>query len=103
MKRALTVLAGLAAALPLVAAAQTPFANAGRDLAGSCAICHGTDGQSQAGMPVLAGQSKETLTRHMKDFRDGKRPGTIMPQIAKGYTDAQIETVSAFFAVQKLK
>lgn len=103
MKRALTVLAAFAAALPLAAAAQTPFPNAGRDLAASCAICHGTDGQSQGGMPILAGQSKETLARHMRDFRDGKRPGTIMPQIGKGYTDAQIDALATFFAAQKLR
>ena len=54
-------------------------------------------------MPVLAGQSKETLVRHMRDFRDGKRPATIMQQIAKGYTDAQIDALAGFFAAQKLK
>ena len=31
----------------------------------------------------------------------GTRPGTIMPQLAKGYTDAQIELVAGWFAAQK--
>jgi cytochrome c553 len=101
MKRALTVLAALAAAFPLAAAAQTPSPNAGRDLAASCAICHGTDGRSQGFTATLAGQPKDTLAKQMRDFRDGRKPGTLMPQLAKGYTDAQIDAVSAFFAAQK--
>ncbi|MCX7891851.1 MAG: c-type cytochrome [Burkholderiales bacterium] len=98
MKRALSVLAGLAAALPLAAAAQTPN---GRDLAAACAICHGTEGRAQPNMAVLAGVQKEQLAKLLVEFRDGRRPGTIMPKLAKGYTDAQIDAVSAFFAAQK--
>jgi len=37
----------------------------------------------------------------MKDFRDGKRPSTIMQQLAKGYTDAEIDAAAAHFAAQK--
>ena len=33
-------------------------------------------------------------------FRDGKRPATIMHQIAKGYTDQQFEQLADFFARQ---
>ena len=77
-------LAACLAGAPLVAAAQAPIAQETRDYAASCAICHGTNGASTGGMPVLAGQSRETLIRHLRDFRDGKRPATIMHQIAKG-------------------
>jgi sulfide dehydrogenase cytochrome subunit len=37
----------------------------------------------------------------VKDFRDGKRPSTIMQQLAKGYTDAEIDAAAAYFAAQK--
>lgn len=90
-------------AVPLVVSAQQPNAPSGRDLSASCAICHGTNGVSPGGMPQLAGQSAATISQHMRDFRDGKRPATIMHQIAKGYTDAQIDAMSAFFAAQKTK
>ena len=30
----------------------------------------------------------------MQEFKSGKRPGTIMPQLAKGYTDEQIDLVA---------
>jgi cytochrome c553 len=96
-------LAACLGGVPLVAGAQAPTAQETRDYAASCAICHGTNGVSSGGMPVLAGQSKETLARHMRDFRDGKRPATIMQQIAKGFTDAQIDALAGFFAAQKLK
>nr|MBA3590336.1 cytochrome C [Methylibium sp.] len=37
----------------------------------------------------------------MRAFRDGKRPATVMHQIAKGYSDAQITALAAYFAAQK--
>ena len=36
----------------------------------------------------------------MKAFRDGKRPATIMHQLAKGYTDPQIELIADYFSRQ---
>lgn len=83
------------------AVAQTVDANAGRNIAANCANCHGTAGRSVGGMPSLAGRSQDELARIVREFRDGKRPATIMHQIAKGYTDAQIASVAAFFASQK--
>jgi cytochrome c553 len=52
-------------------------------------------------MPSLAGQPKAQIVEQMKAFRDGKRPATIMHQLAKGYTDQQIELVADFFSRQK--
>ena len=31
----------------------------------------------------------------------GARPATVMHQLAKGYSDAQIEVIAAYFAAQK--
>ena len=52
-------------------------------------------------MPSLAGQSKADLVRKMQDFKAGRTPATIMPQLAKGYTDEQIDLVAGWFAAQK--
>jgi cytochrome c553 len=76
-------------------------ATIGRDIAANCANCHGTDGRSRGAIPAIAGQDKGYLIQQLKDFRDGKRPSTIMQQLAKGYTDAQIEAAAAYLAVQK--
>ena len=48
-------------------------------------------------MPSLAGQQKVYIIEQMSAFRDGKRPATIMHQLAKGYTDPQIEPIADFF------
>ena len=38
-------------------------------------------------LPPLAGQPKDQLLQSLKDFKAGKRPATIMTQLAKGYTE----------------
>lgn len=99
----LTLAAALATAAPGALAQGTPHPNLGRDLAATCANCHGTGGKTVANSSVaaLAGRSKDDLVRAMNDFRDGKRPATIMHQLAKGFTPEQIDAVSAWFAAQK--
>ena len=89
------------AVLTLPALAQGIDPNLGRNLAAACANCHGTNGMSQQGMPNLAGQQRAYLVQQMQDFRAGKRPATIMHQIAKGYTDEQIDALAAYFSVQR--
>ncbi len=84
-------------ALP-VAAQDT----ASRNLAASCAICHGTEGRAVTKDVIpLAGLPKDHIATQMKAFRDGSRPATVMHQIAKGYNDQQIDSLAAWFAAQK--
>ena len=95
--RTALVCAALLAVAPLSAIAQ----DAGRDLAASCAMCHGTNGRSAGGNEPLAGMAKADLVRKLNEFRSGAKPATIMHQISKGYTDQQIDQVAAYFAAQK--
>ncbi len=89
----------LAALAALTALAAPPaFAQRAAVLAGTCANCHGTAGRGVGAMPSLAGQPEAHLVAQMKAFRDGTRPATIMHQLAKGYTDEQIQAVSAHYA-----
>jgi cytochrome c553 len=93
------VLAAALAAAPLGAGAQD---SATRNLAASCAICHGTDGRAVTRDIVpLAGLPREHIVGQMRAFRDGQRPATVMHQIAKGYSDAQIDALATWFAAQK--
>ena len=85
------------------AVAQQSYSNLGRDLAAACANCHGTNGVSRADIPGLAGRERSELTRLMQDFRAGKRPATVMHQIAKGYSDEQIEAIASYLSAQKAK
>lgn len=93
--RVMGVLVG--AVISLSALAQDP--HAARALAATCFTCHGTDGRSVGNVPPsIAGQNKAILVQQLKDFREGKRPATIMHQLAKGYTDAQFELIAGYFA-----
>jgi len=83
------------------ASAQGTDATVARSVAATCANCHGTNGVSQGGIESLAGQKREDIVRKMQAYKAGTRPGTIMPQLAKGYTDAQIEQAAGWFATQK--
>lgn len=75
----------------------------GRNWAASCTGCHGTNGRSESGMPLLAGLDKAYIVNAMKEFKTGTRTATVMHQHAKGYSDEQIERIAEFFAAQPLK
>ena len=85
------------------AAAQTAPELQLRALAATCANCHGTDGKAVAGetMAQLAGLPKDYLASQMRAFRDGQRPATVMHQLAKGYSNEQIDAIAAYFAARK--
>jgi cytochrome c553 len=101
-----------ASALP--AAAQQPpapppaFAPANltesgvRSLAANCAACHGTGGKSapESAVAALAGRAKDDIVQTMAQFKDGKRPATVMHQIAKGFSEAEIAAVAEYFSKQ---
>ena len=74
-----------------------------RNLAATCSNCHGTNGKAVpgAGIDPLAGEPQEKLMKKLREFRAGTRAATIMHQIAKGYSDEQLELVTAWFAAQK--
>jgi len=106
--------AGLAAAAASLACAQQPappppaFAAPNltdkgvRSIATACAMCHGTQGRAVEGSSVaaLAGRPAAETVAQMKAFKEGTRQATIMHQIAKGYSDAEIAAVAAYFAQQ---
>ena len=100
MKNLLTAAAVAAATLfsPWSAAQDAHLA---RNLAATCANCHGTDGQAKGAMVALAGYPADRLVATMADFKAGKRPATIMHQIARGYTEPQVALIASHFAQQK--
>ena len=97
---ALAVLGGAAAS---AAQAQDTSALQLRSLAATCASCHGTAGRAvdAATVPGLAGLPAGYLAEQMKAFKSGARSATVMHQISKGYNDAQIDQLAAYFAAQK--
>lgn len=72
-----------------------------RSWAAACANCHGTNGRAEQGNMPLAGGDKDDMLKKLMDFKSGAKPATIMHQISKGYTDAQLASIAAWFAAQK--
>lgn len=93
-----------AASLALLAgAAHAADPNLGRNLAATCANCHGTNGHAQPGavLDTLAGTPKERTLQRLAEFKSGARSATIMHQIVKGYSDEQLDLIARYFAAQK--
>lgn len=89
-------------AVVMLALAGNVVAANGERLYATCAACHGTAGAGKGeALPVLAGQSKDALIASMRAFKAGTRPATIMHQIAKGYSDAEIEEIGGYLSRQK--
>ena len=98
MKVRFALVAAALAVTPISGIAQESTARA---LAATCANCHGTNGRSVTkDVAALAGLPKEHIAGAMKAFREGKRPATVMHQLAKGYTDQQIDLIAGYFAGQ---
>ena len=74
-----------------------------KSLAATCANCHGTNGKAVEGSSVvsIAGLDKAYTIAQMTAFKNGTRPATIMHQLSKGYSEAQIDALATYFAAQK--
>jgi len=73
----------------------------GRNMAAACSGCHGTYQGAHDGVAPLAGGSKDDFVRRMQDYKTGRKQANLMHQLAKGYTDAQIEQLGSYFASLK--
>jgi sulfide dehydrogenase cytochrome subunit len=84
------------------AAMPAAFAQ-GRDvslLASACFNCHGTDGRSPGSIGSIAGRPELELSTRLKAFKSDPPPAgtTIMNRIARGYSDADLEALAAYFS-----
>jgi cytochrome subunit of sulfide dehydrogenase len=97
----------LAALIPWILAApswaQAPDPHLARNLAATCANCHGTNGNARGDMKPLAGVSAAKIVAMLADYKSGNQPATIMHQIARGYTDEQIKLIADYLAAQQPK
>lgn len=68
-----------------------------QSLAATCANCHGTNGVSVPGVtvPMINQLPESVMYERLMEYKSGKRTGTIMPQLAKGYTDEQLKTIAS--------
>ena len=103
MKRAL-VAAGILALLGNMGAAWAAGnVEAGKAKAGSCAMCHGANGEGKAPTPAIAGMPTSKFVQAMKDYKSGKRDNAMMKNIAKPMGDDDFENLAAYYASLKGK
>jgi cytochrome c553 len=69
--------------------------------AAACSGCHPARAGVDTTVPRLIGRDATQIVTAMADFRAGKRPGTIMDRVAKGFTDDEVKAIAAWFAAQK--
>jgi cytochrome c553 len=95
-----TAVAAVLWGVATLAGAQDAATLRARSLVATCAACHGTDGRAvpTAAIPGLTGMPAAYLVEQMKAFKSGARAGSVMPQLAKGYSDAQIEQLAESLA-----
>ncbi|MCX7383683.1 MAG: c-type cytochrome [Alphaproteobacteria bacterium] len=79
----------LLAAPLLVAAGPPPGASA-------CSGCHGA--AVAGGIPPIAGRPAADLAAILHAFRDGSRKATLMDRLMKGFSDAEINAIAAYWA-----
>jgi cytochrome c553 len=77
-------------------------AKAGQTKAGTCAACHGADGNSADGQyPKLAGQHERYIARQLQLFKTGERESPIMAPMAATLSAQDMRDIGAYFATQK--
>ena len=100
--RKLLALVSLAITLSAGGVAQAELKGdpaAGREMAQSCAACHGAEGISAVGMfPNLAGQRASYLAKQIRDIRDGNRVVAQMAGQVDNFSDQDAADVAAYFA-----
>jgi cytochrome subunit of sulfide dehydrogenase len=65
-------------------------------LAAGCSACHGPAGQSPGAIPSIKGADAGALRAVMLAYKKDEIQGTVMNRIAKGFSDGEIEALTAF-------
>jgi len=69
--------------------------------ASSCSGCHPAQAGVDTSLRPLAGRPASEMVALMHAFRAGERQPTIMDQIVKGFSDAELAAIAAWYAEQK--
>ena len=90
-----------AAASPRKASKADPL-SAGKDAAAGCSGCHGDDGISETpGMPSLVGLDAKYLGDATRAYKTGQRKHGMMKTLVSALSEAEIDSISLFYAMQK--
>ena len=84
----------LAAAAIGLMVAQQSHADA-QSTAFNCRNCHAKDA-SETALSSLDQLSAQQIRQMLLDFKYDKQPATLMPRIAKGYSDEELNAVAEY-------
>lgn len=105
--KAMWLSVGLFAVLGAVGAVGTAHASgdvqAGKAKSGSCAGCHGANGEGKGAYPALAGRTKDELEHALEDYKSGKKNNAMMHSFASHLSDKDIDDLAAYYASLKGK
>ena len=76
-------------------------AEAGKDKAQFCMICHKPN-FSSASVPLLAGQKREYLYKQIKDYKEKQRPGSIMQMNVANLSDQDMHDITDYFSSREV-
>lgn len=100
MKR-LHVLAALLCSFALASAFAAGDPAAGKAKAGTCAGCHGANGEGKAPNPAIAGMPEDKFVAALKDYKSGKKANAPMKSMTASLSDADMANLAAYFASLK--
>ena len=69
--------------------------------ASACSGCHPASAGRGTSVPPLTGRNPADIIAAMQVFRSGQRTATVMDRIAKGFSDAEVEAIAAWYADQR--
>ena len=76
--------------------------SAGKAAASGCAGCHGDNGVSKTpGMPSLAGLDPKYVAAAINAYKSGQRKHDMMKTLVSAITDAELDSLALFYALQK--
>jgi cytochrome c553 len=84
------------------ATAEVDALQAGKTAAAACAGCHGSIGITKTpGIPSLVGQEPKYLVSAMAEYKSGERKNDTMKAMVTPLSDATVNNIALFYALQK--
>ena len=74
-----------------------------RSLAGTCLTCHGAVRGKPTFGPRLEGMDATRLADRLRAYRNGEGGSLVMRQLARGYTDVEVQALAQWFASQPVR
>jgi cytochrome c553 len=98
------LMAAIVMSLGIASAAQAAGdPQAGKAKTGTCAGCHGANGEGVGSNPPLAGLKEDQIIQAIKDYQSGKRVNATMKAMTKSLNEQDMANIGAYYASLKKK